>query len=477
MTMTRRQPLRMLLLLLVAHQAYSVIMQHSFMGPYHPNGIPFWKHGAGANINESYVRLTPARQSRTGFHWNVIPSKMTDWQVEFDFKIEGAKMLGGDGFAFWYTSTPEVLGMVYGAADYWKGLGIFFDTYDNDAAGQTPLISAVVNDGTIKYDSASDGATQALGKCSYQIRNQDKVSRAKVKYEDETLSLSIAIDRDKDYEPCLRVSGVKLGTDKYFGLSAHTGDVADSHDIYQFSVTDLTAKDQDLDNVRNEYNKFIQSEQDKHQSLDMNQFRHEVMTMLHQIQDSLTVLESTSLSQAQSNSGSDSPLARDMSTMVQKMGGRIYDIQSVLTKLDHRPSVEPDFITQKVNDLKGILLSIKDGGGIPSGSGDGRDSPVLRQLKQLSNENREMKMAIQRLERAVGSGGGGSGGSSGSGSFSSGSYFGGSGSGGLNRGGSSLTGRLFRYAMYLVFFAVVGGLAYFAYGKYQASQRRQYKLL
>mmetsp|Transcript_25663 Transcript_25663/g.45560 ORF Transcript_25663/g.45560 Transcript_25663/m.45560 type:complete len:450 (+) Transcript_25663:33-1382(+) len=337
MTMTRRQPLRMLLLLLVAHQAYSVIMQHSFMGPYHPNGIPFWKHGAGANINESYVRLTPARQSRTGFHWNVIPSKMTDWQVEFDFKIEGAKMLGGDGFAFWYTSTPEVLGMVYGAADYWKGLGIFFDTYDNDAAGQTPLISAVVNDGTIKYDSASDGATQALGKCSYQIRNQDKVSRAKVKYEDETLSLSIAIDRDKDYEPCLRVSGVKLGTDKYFGLSAHTGDVADSHDIYQFSVTDLTAKDQDLDNVRNEYNKFIQSEQDKHQSLDMNQFRHEVMTMLHQIQDSLTVLESTSLSQAQSNSGSDSPLARDMSTMVQKMGGRIYDIQSVQhnTKTKH----------------------------------------------------------------------------------------------------------------------------------------------
>lgn len=38
----------------------------------------------------------------------------------------------GDGFAFWYVEAPELLGPVYGSADYWKGIGIFFDTFNND---------------------------------------------------------------------------------------------------------------------------------------------------------------------------------------------------------------------------------------------------------------------------------------------------------------------------------------------------------
>lgn len=37
-----------------------------------------------------------------------------------------------DGLAFWYTRTPGIEGPVFGSVDKWTGLGIFFDTYDND---------------------------------------------------------------------------------------------------------------------------------------------------------------------------------------------------------------------------------------------------------------------------------------------------------------------------------------------------------
>lgn len=34
--------------------------------------------------------------------------------------------------ALWFTENPGSLGPVFGSADKWKGLGIFFDSFDND---------------------------------------------------------------------------------------------------------------------------------------------------------------------------------------------------------------------------------------------------------------------------------------------------------------------------------------------------------
>ena len=34
--------------------------------------------------------------------------------------------------AVWYTEDTGNLGPVFGAADNWKGMGLFFDSYDND---------------------------------------------------------------------------------------------------------------------------------------------------------------------------------------------------------------------------------------------------------------------------------------------------------------------------------------------------------
>jgi len=56
----------------------------------------------------------------------------TNWQVEFEFKIDGSNpVLFGDGMAVWFTKQRAQSGPVFGFMDYFEGLGIFFDTYAN----------------------------------------------------------------------------------------------------------------------------------------------------------------------------------------------------------------------------------------------------------------------------------------------------------------------------------------------------------
>lgn len=44
--------------------------------------------------------------------------------------------------AFWYTMESEgMTGPVFGSRDNWKGLGVFFDSFDNDAKVCTMVYS------------------------------------------------------------------------------------------------------------------------------------------------------------------------------------------------------------------------------------------------------------------------------------------------------------------------------------------------
>lgn len=43
----------------------------------------------------------------------------------------------------WFTTTQGLDGPVYGAADKWNGVGIFFDSFDND--GKVGVKSAFSN--------------------------------------------------------------------------------------------------------------------------------------------------------------------------------------------------------------------------------------------------------------------------------------------------------------------------------------------
>lgn len=41
---------------------------------------------------------------------------------------------------------------MFGSSDQWNGLGVFFDSFDNDNKRNNPYIMAMVNDGTKIYD-------------------------------------------------------------------------------------------------------------------------------------------------------------------------------------------------------------------------------------------------------------------------------------------------------------------------------------
>lgn len=54
--------------------------------------------------------------------------------------------------AFWYTKDRGNLGQTYGNQDRWVGMGIMFDTFNNDNAGSNPQIIAVLNNNTFDFD-------------------------------------------------------------------------------------------------------------------------------------------------------------------------------------------------------------------------------------------------------------------------------------------------------------------------------------
>lgn len=57
---------------------------------------------------------------------------------------------------------PLVLLQVFGANDYWTGMGLFLDSFDNDAQKNNPFVALMINDGTRQYDHHTDGSQQML---------------------------------------------------------------------------------------------------------------------------------------------------------------------------------------------------------------------------------------------------------------------------------------------------------------------------
>ena len=69
----------------------------------------------------------------------------------------------------WITKQRATTGPVFGSADNFEGLGIFFDTYKNNRPGVSfPYVMAMMGDGNTAYDQAHDGKANEIGGC--QVR-------------------------------------------------------------------------------------------------------------------------------------------------------------------------------------------------------------------------------------------------------------------------------------------------------------------
>jgi len=67
----------------------------------------------------------------------------------------------------WLIRYPARPGNVFGHADKFEGLGLFFDTYKNNRPGTVfPYIMAMSGDGNTPYDKDNDGKSNELAGCS-----------------------------------------------------------------------------------------------------------------------------------------------------------------------------------------------------------------------------------------------------------------------------------------------------------------------
>jgi hypothetical protein len=67
-------------------------------------------------------------------------------------------------------------------------------------------------------------------------RNTREIARVRISYLAAKGSLKVSYDvkNNNYFQHCFEVSNLQLPNGYFFGLTAHTGDVADNHDIYQF---------------------------------------------------------------------------------------------------------------------------------------------------------------------------------------------------------------------------------------------------
>ncbi|XP_023935300.1 protein ERGIC-53 [Bicyclus anynana] len=257
--------------------------KYSFKPPYlaqKDGSVPFWEYGGNAIASGESVRLAPSLRSQKGAIWTRTPISFDWWEVDIMFKVTGRGRIGADGLAFWYTSARgEYNGDVFGSSDRWNGLGVIFDSFDNDNKHNNPYVMAVLNDGTKNFDHKSDGATQLLSGCLRDFRNKPFPTRARIEYYLNTLTVHFhngLTNNEADYELCFRAENVALPRGGYFGLSAATGGLADDHDVIHLLTSSLhstqqtggqqisTADQQKLSQEYQEYQKKLEQQKEEY---------------------------------------------------------------------------------------------------------------------------------------------------------------------------------------------------------------------
>ncbi|KAI1718702.1 legume-like lectin family domain-containing protein [Ditylenchus destructor] len=222
--------------------------KHSFRTPnlaQRDGSIPFWIVSGDAIASSEQLRLAPSMRSRKGVAWNKRPMvESENWEVDVALKITGQGRIGADGLAVWYTHLQGTTGPVFGANDYWTGMGLMLDSFDNDGQKNNPYISLMINDGTRSFDHQTDGSLQVLSGCQKDFRNKPWPVRLRIEYLRNVLTISVAdgMTQEPRYELCIRAENVFLPKNGYFGVSAATGGLADDHDILDFSVYSLLSE-------------------------------------------------------------------------------------------------------------------------------------------------------------------------------------------------------------------------------------------
>lgn len=232
----------------------------------------YWFWGGSAVVAKRQVRLTSDTADRRGFIWNDYPLEAPSWEVEFDLRVYSNPHFGGDGFAFWILDSssdpilnkePDSLsGPLFGLKDTFKGMGVIFDTYDNDGDRANPSIFVLDHtkggkfsgnhDNDYMYDmykKTPSGYRDPNYRCTADYRNQDKQTRVLVRFLHKVLHVYIDTQDGAGWRVCLAVEFEQDFLNHHMAFTAVTGQVADTHDIVGVSTRYLDESEADFDDT------------------------------------------------------------------------------------------------------------------------------------------------------------------------------------------------------------------------------------
>jgi lectin, mannose-binding 1 len=240
-------------------RAKARIIEHHSLHPPHlrqtvgADDIPYWSYSGTTVVTDDYVRLTPDRQSAIGMIWNTEPLDLPAWEMVVGFRVHSKSGFGADGMALWIVDDiPAQKGGLFGHPHEFHGIGILFDSYDNDRYRDNPAVHVLYNPkGQQKdYNAQQDFRGQSVGTCYFDYRNTPKptLASARIRYHDNTLTVSISKHAERGEVLCATVTDVQLPSGEYFiGFTAETGGISDHHDIHYLHVYPVSGVHYDHD--------------------------------------------------------------------------------------------------------------------------------------------------------------------------------------------------------------------------------------
>lgn len=220
-----------------------------------------YAYGGNSAAFKHFVRLTPDRQSKSGWTWSRTALGLDELSLVWKFRISGqGRTLFGDGIALWLTPNTND-GVVstatafHGGPSRFTGVAIVVDTFRNaETAHAHRDVAVLVSDGTrLAQDIVNVATTAELPGCDADVRYHEtradfsvfNVSRLRLSIKDSSMQVDIDSRGSGAWTPCATVSLAALPAGwmrgAKIGVTAATGQLADNHDVVGVSVYDTAA--------------------------------------------------------------------------------------------------------------------------------------------------------------------------------------------------------------------------------------------
>ncbi|KAK7206907.1 concanavalin A-like lectin/glucanase domain-containing protein [Myxozyma melibiosi] len=199
----------------------------SFPSPVSPDRstIAGWdKHGSVKAESDRVFLTSPGEQGQSGAVWSQRAVSYAEWTVDLVFRVSGSDRPSG-GMALWYTATRDE-GPVYGARDYWDGLGIMIDSI-----GGQGHVRGHLNDGSIGFASLPNPQAQAFDQCQLRYRNTGVMIKLRLTVGPALLKVEV------DGRPCFESHEIQLPPNYFLGISGASFDNPDSFEIFSLSTS------------------------------------------------------------------------------------------------------------------------------------------------------------------------------------------------------------------------------------------------